>query len=221
MISRVLSSKPTPDDKNTDGSPAYNTYEDYIEALTDWKISKTLASLAHVPAVTIKEQAEIQPDDISNLKKRINALESRLSLDEYFLSTKQAKQTEVALDPANLNIYQRLDSDPLQFLVSLKSVTPYLNGYMATINVGNPSTAHFRGLKIKCRWSKPYDWGKYSESSYKAWEAAVHTSEVQVQNDIAPGSWNPIGVILLPATREELGYFQISIESNTVSLSNN
>ena len=217
----MLHPKPQAEDKNPDGSPAYKTYEDYVEALAGWKAYQVLASLAHTPAVTIKEQSGISSSEVDDLKKRIATLESKLSLDEFFLASKQDKQTAVSLDPASMNVYQRLDSNSLQFLVSLSSVVPYLNGYKAVIDIGNPSTARFKGVKIKCQWSKPYDWSKYSTDSYNAWKAAIHSSVTDVSNDISPGSWNPVEIILLPASQEELGYFEVSIESNTVSLSNN
>ncbi len=211
----VMPRKPTTDDKNPDGTPAYKTYEDFVEALAGWKVQQVMASLAHVPAVTIEQSSD------GALEKKIATLESRLNFDEFLLSSKQDKQSEVALDPARMNVYQRIDSDPLQFLISLSSINPYLNGYKAIVDVGNPSTAHFKGVKIKCEWSKPYDWSKYTEGSYKAWKSVIHSSITDVSNDISPGSWNPVEIILLPATQEELGYFQVSIESNSVSLSNN
>ena len=213
-----LAAKPNPADKNSNGAPTYATYEDYIEALTAWTVRKELASLAHIPEVTISDTRGASPSDVDALKNRVATLEARLSLDEDFLADKQDKQTEVVLNPANLGVFQRLDSNPLQFLVSLKSVTPYLNGYKLVIDVGNPSTAHFSGVKIKCKWNASYNWATYSAASYKAWEAAMHTSETEVQNDISPGSWNPVDVILLPATSEEMGYLAVSIESSSASL---
>jgi hypothetical protein len=216
----IVGPKPQVDTKNPDGSPAYKTYEDYVEALSGWKVRQVLASLGHMPAVQIKEQPASR-SDIDALEKKIAKLETRVSFDEYMLGNKQEQQNEVTLNPASTNVYQRLDSGPLSFLISLQSVTPYLNGYKAAIDVGNPSTAHFKGVTIKYKWSKPYDWNKYSVDSYKAWQSAVHTSEISVQNDISPGSWNPVEIVLIPASRDELGYFTISIESNTVSLNNN
>ena len=35
--------KPSPDDKKADGTPKYNTYEDYVEDLTDWKTEAKIA----------------------------------------------------------------------------------------------------------------------------------------------------------------------------------
>jgi Protein of unknown function (DUF3251). len=213
-----LPRKPQAEDRNPDGSDRFKTYEDYVEALTDWKTRQVLSTFAHVPSVTINEPSEANPSEIAALKKEIESLKAKLQLDEIFLSNKLEKSEEVSLDPARMDVYQRLDSDPLQFLVSLKSIVPYLDGYKAVINVGNPSSARFRGIKVKCKWSKAYDWKNYSEASYKAWQSAIHKSEVEVQTDIAPGYWNPVEVILLPANPQELGYFVVSIESNTVSL---
>ena len=213
----VLREKPRVDTKDAKGQPEFATYEDFIEALAGWKTQQILASLAHSPTLTI----DTQTPEIEALKKRLVDLETKLSFDEYLLSSKQPKQVEVTLDPARLNLYQRLDADPLQFLVSLKSVSPYLNGYKAVINVGNPSTARFRGIKVTCKWSKPFDWNTYSEETFKRWNSAIHSSETEVQNDIAPGSWNPVEVILLPATQDELGYLSVSIDANTISMSSN
>ena len=40
----VTSAKPTVEDKNQDGSPKYKTYEEYVEALSDWKFGERWAA---------------------------------------------------------------------------------------------------------------------------------------------------------------------------------
>ena len=42
---QMVPPKPQPSDKNADGAPRYQTYEDYIEALVDWKIERRLEQL--------------------------------------------------------------------------------------------------------------------------------------------------------------------------------
>lgn len=171
-------------------------------------------------AVTYVENDSLLPK-IESLEKQISGLTARLSFDEDLLSSKQDVHTTVVLDPAKLHVYQELDANPLQFLVSLESVAPYLNGYKLIIDVGNPTTARFHGATIICKWNKAYDWRHYSQESYKAWQAAIHTSQTNVTNEIDPGSWNPIEIDLLPATQDELEYLTVSIQSDTISLTNN
>ena len=154
---------------------------------------------------------------ISALEKEVVSLESRASVLEYLVGKKQDRYDSVTLDTSS-RAFKRLDTDIGSFLVSLEDVTPYLNGYKLSLSIGNPSGGTVSGIKVKAKWSTQYDWGKYDADSYKAWESKIHEQEVSLTQAMKAGSWNKVELILVPASSQELGYLEISMDAQTVVL---
>ena len=194
----------------------------------------SLASLKAQPASSLKKStvggssAEISDllkknyelsAQVADLKKRTTNLEDQMSLLLSMLQGKQDKNEEVILDPSSLNTYQRIDAGSFQLLVSLESVTPFLNGYKVVIDVGNPSTVKLSNVKVTCKWAKRFDWNNNSPDAFKRWHDSIRSTEVSVQKTVVSGSWNPVEIVVLPASPEELGYLAISITTGTASLS--
>lgn len=49
--------KPTPEDKNSDGTPKFKIYEDYIEELADWKAEQRMEAQSRAQAARAQQQA--------------------------------------------------------------------------------------------------------------------------------------------------------------------
>lgn len=49
------------------------------------------------------------------------------------------------------------------------------------------------------------------------WPHSLRRSEVTI-HDLRPGSWNPVDVVLSPATETDLGYLEATAEVETVEL---
>jgi TolA-binding protein len=189
------------------------------------------APKAHSSAAVASQSQSQNPKELAQLRGRIAALEQQLSdLNAKFkkldatvsvqgatLTLKQNKHSEIHIDPSDHN-YQRLDFDSGLFLVSLKDIQPYLNGYKVALEIGNPSGATYRGAKFKCTWSKPYNWEQFSDASYQAWLASVHSTVIDVTTVLEPVTWNQVELTLIPATVEELSNLSLSIDTNTLSL---
>jgi hypothetical protein len=91
------------------------------------------------------------------------------------------------------------------FLVSLKDVSPHLNGsFKATIRIGNISYATFNGFKIK------YQWGFL--------ENTEQIKELSFTENLNPGSWNTITAYLSAPPEEGENVLRIYIETDSISL---
>lgn len=158
---------------------------------------------------------------VTDLEGRITALQKevdQLQSDMLIVQGKQAEYDSIAFDLSTPGHYQRLDTSTGSFLVSAQGVEPYLDGYKITLNIGNPSVATYRGFTIHVKWSTAYDWGHYTPASYDKWNKAIQQKDISYTDALESGVWNKVEVILAPVSRDGLGYFEVSIDTNTVSL---
>lgn len=164
------------------------------------------------PAQTDPSQARI-----ASLEKKVADLEAKLKFDEFLIEQKQSRTEAVQLDPSSRE-FERIDSDSASFLVMVEDATPYLDGYRLMLKVGNPSNADFLNVKVKIRWSKPFEWKNYSDSAYAAWQKAIHEKEVTINERIRGGAWNRVSIDLTPCKADELGFLEASLKSPTIAL---
>jgi len=90
------------------------------------------------------------------------------------------------------------------FYVELKQIQPYRDGFKVKFDVGNPMYATFKGLTAEIFW-----W--FEETSKKS---AKH----KIGKELRPGSWTSISLIISPATREELKYIHLKLETSSAVL---
>jgi hypothetical protein len=133
------------------------------------------------------------------------------------LNTKQVKTDSISLDLTQ-KAYQRLDTDNGFFLVSVEEAVPYLNGYKIHLSIGNPSYATYKNYTLKVRWSKAYDWGKYTQTSYDEWNKRIQEKEISFPDSLEAGAWNGVDLILAPVNADQLEYLMLSMSTSTVSL---
>jgi len=107
------------------------------------------------------------------------------------------------------------------FLVSVKNVEPYLDGYRVTFEVGNPQYATFSNLKIKTVWGSKFEYSKATNdvNYVENYNASLKRKEFSQADKLLPGSWNKVSIVLSPAKSDELAAFSISFDAETVSLS--
>lgn len=168
----------------------------------------------------LQQELDSEASKISGLEKNLTDLKNELSLYQFELGQKQQRYDTVLLDPSSHG-FQRLDTDTASFLVSVQNIVPYINGYKLTVNIGNPTTATFSGITIKIRWAKAYDWHQFSTSSYAVWQKSIQEKSFPVTDDLRPGSWNSVDLLLLPAAADDLGYLELSMTTSTTSLHTN
>jgi hypothetical protein len=93
----------------------------------------------------------------------------------------------------------------------------FLGGYKLILHLGNPSSATYNGFVLKGKWGKNFD---YTQTSlkYEDWEKSLNEKTVTYVNDLRPGSWNTVELILSPAKSEELEHVELSMQTDKVSL---
>ena len=151
------------------------------------------------------------------LEKRIEELESSLKLANLLISQKRDRTETAQLDPSSRD-FSQIDSDSGSFLVAVEDATPYLNGYRIKLKIGNPQYADFSNVSLKARWSRSYDWKKYSESSYDSWQKAIHEKEITLNTTVSAGAWNHVEIDLIPCNVDELGFLEVSLKSPMIRL---
>ena len=124
----------------------------------------------------------------------------------------------VEIDPAVPNQYLRLDSTSGFFVVSLKDITPYLDGFRVTLEVGNLTSARYVGFKLNATWGPRFDYSKYSAEAYQKWESQKQTNSFPYTDPIVTATWNKVDLILPSTSSSQLGFINVSIDTNIVSL---
>lgn len=165
----------------------------------------------------LKKVAEIDSlkDSVASLEREVKALESSgLALQE------QVEEHNSAIfDPASSRGYHRLDTTTGMFLLSIQSVAPYLDGYRVTCNFGNPSSATFKGFKLRAKWGPRSPMRQNDHKmTYSQWQAALQEKELSLTETLRAGWWNPVSFVLSPAKPDEFGYLELSMETGEVSL---
>lgn len=153
----------------------------------------------------------VRTPNLAALEKKVSDLEGRIVQ----LSIRSTKY-----DAAELNIsrdaYQRVDdSTGTSFLVRLVRAESYLNGYKITVAIGNITTATFNGCDLTVRWGTREPKGI---DEWIAWRKTVRTKDEHVTEDLNPGRWNEVEMIILPAKADELSFLELSIRTSTLSL---
>lgn len=184
----------------------------------------SLLALAQIPQ---KQNATTPPasqKQIDELKAEIASLRSQLQKSEgeviglqLRVSTLESAHQSVVLDLASRN-YQRLDTDTGMFLISVTNVASYLDGYKISLKIGNPSSAQYNGFKLKAKWNHTYNWDKYTAESYSKWDKATREKETSFIDSLNAGTWNKVDLILPATAADELGYFIVSMETDTIVL---
>ncbi|MDX6610935.1 MAG: hypothetical protein QOD75_121 [Blastocatellia bacterium] len=144
------------------------------------------------------------------LEKRIQQLESRV----LELQLEMRKDNSAELDTTS-DSYQKVNSNNGTFLVSVAKLEPYLNGYKIFLGIGNMTTATFSGFDLSLKWAPKEP---AFNDNWLSWHQNKKTKSQHFTQDLLPGRWNQVEVILTPAQAHELGYLEVSIKTNEVIL---
>ena len=144
----------------------------------------------------------------TNFEQRLQSLE---------MSDRLREQKWILLDPTSKS-YQRIDTSIGSLLVSVKGVTPYLDGYKVTLAVGNPYDMDFKGFLVSCKWGASFTYTNGIVSNYEAVQNSQKSKDSQQTDVLYRGYWNAIELTIAPATADEIKNLRISIQPDTVSL---
>lgn len=159
---------------------------------------------------------------MSDMGTKLNDMQSTVDYQRTRMARFQVEKdryNKVYLDTSSKG-FQRLDTNCGTFWVMLEDVEPYTNGYKFVLSIGNPYYAVFSGVKTRARWGQAFE-AKASEkdmSAYEAWEKTLKEKEETITNELRPGTWNKMTVILAPAKQEDLAYIEFSMTVEQVKL---
>ena len=139
-------------------------------------------------------------------EKRLNNLESDIFLNKLKingLSTKTAVITPTQKGFSNMG----------EFLVAVKKVEPYLDGYKIYLLIGNPTNVTYEGFNLKVKHGRETDF-----KNYRLWKKSLKEKNISFVEKLLPGYWNEIELILAPAKPEEIKHIKISIATEEVFL---
>lgn len=120
------------------------------------------------------------------------------------------------LDPAAGPSYRLVSTGVAPLLVSFQDSSPVGDGTRIKMQLGNISSGAFEGAKVTVNYNTraPQD-----QSAWPSWRDAMRSTEVELTERLAAGSWNTVQVSLPGIKPEELGYLEVKIGLNSVYLS--
>ncbi|MNY36791.1 hypothetical protein D3C86_1713000 [compost metagenome] len=97
-------------------------------------------------------------------------------------------------------------------LIAVRDVTPYANGVKIKLDIGNPTSATFPGLKLQVAWANAAPGSKNYDSN------THQKKEISIAGDIKPGVWNTEEIVLAPAKPDQVDYVSIKPSAPRVVL---
>ena len=80
------------------------------------------------------------------------------------------------------------------------------------LNIGNPTSATFPGLKLNVVWANSAPGTKNYDPSTR------QTKEISIPGEIKPGMWNTEEIVLAPAKPDQIDYLTIKPSAPSVIL---
>lgn len=143
------------------------------------------------PPAPTSDKIESMEEQIKTLKREVVSLKIRVG-------EMMNGSADVSTEEKGYSIAQTKYG---AFAVVCKNVTPYLDGYMVQLSVGNLTSAAFNGAKIGLIWGEDNK-----------------TKEVSVTNSFLPGRYTSFEVVLTPAKPQEIKQFTLTLEFNQIAL---
>ena len=154
-----------------------------------------------------KENELLLEYQLDSLQEQINDLYLRVfEIDIY----KTAQ-----IDSSSQDLFQRIDTSVGTFLVVLRNVEPYLDGYKIYLAIGNPYSVSFNNLTFKVKWGKKFD---RETMEYTEWKNSLRSKDFSFPKTLNPATWNKIQFILSPSNPEELGYIKLEMSIKTIAM---
>jgi hypothetical protein len=137
------------------------------------------------------------------------------SINSLLLTARTESRRLVMLDAVSKG-FQRIDSDTGSFLVSCEDVTPYLDGYKIRLRIGNLSSATYNGFKLTVKWGRAMP---TTVDQADGGTNSLKEKEMSFTEDLRPGAWNSVEVVLSPAKPDQLKFLVLAnMETPILSL---
>ena len=150
---------------------------------------------------------------------RIDQLATRLTRLELQVGLERSRYKSAVLDPGEKG-FARLDTSVGAFAIVLDDVTPYADGVRVRLNVGNLTTATVNGGTFQVKWGprEPSSDAQDYLTKYDEWSKSLREKTVDFQEDLRSGTWNAVTLALPGVSPARLGYLELSMETNKISL---
>jgi hypothetical protein len=110
--------------------------------------------------------------------------------------------------------FQNIYTDSGVLMVSLEDVKPYANGFKATFHFGNPQSIDFDNVELDLSWGPARPADGFKTINILDCRKQFQKNKQKVGKRLRGGSWNPVDIIIAPATAEQVG----TIEIGTISI---
>lgn len=160
------------------------------------------------PVASKTSQLATTRSEVSALAERVVRLENELR----WVKLRDEGNTTAFLSPEK-NGFEVVETSVGRFYVSLRGIAPYGDGFKVKVNIGNPQDATYENVKVEIKWGK-----RIPDTSFLNDDTA-HTLEVPVYRKVRAGSWNPLDIVVAPASRDEVGALELKLQVPTVFLS--
>lgn len=157
----------------------------------------------------VKNRVEEVQKSLERIEQTISEIETRVATLEF-----SKDPYESAVFYPSSKGYQRIDTNCGYFLVSLNEIKPYADGCKVILHVGNPSMVTYSGFILKAKWGKRFEKGE----KFIDWVNSLKEKEEKFTQELSPGRWNKIELIVSPAKPEQVSYLKVSMETDVVSL---
>jgi hypothetical protein len=163
----------------------------------------------------LKDELKAQENEISSNKLEIkllanytiqnaNDVSNALSI----INARDLKFTWAAVD-ARSKGYGFLDSNLGRLLISTDGVENYMDGYKVHLRIGNTTAADIVGFELI--------YNLYNSTNFFGTERTKTNTMVI---PLLTGKWNPVDLVVAPASADELRNLRLRIETKTLSLAN-
>lgn len=183
------------------------------------QVDNYIASVAQKQQKTDREasiaklqgQVDSQLEELTTLKEAVEGLKIKASLHEAQLDTVDVSEAVVSEGGS----YGIAKTKQGIFLVSIEKLDPYLDGYKATLHIGNTSTLTMLGGEFEVKWGLP--WNSPNKKLNEIW-ASRKSKKFSFVQTFVPGSYTAIEVALTPAKPEEVKTLNVVPVWNRISL---
>jgi hypothetical protein len=180
----------------------------------------SVAAAQPPPKPTIQDVEKALRKELAATEAKVKALDetvSALILQHYELDGRVSKYDFAMLDATKV-VYQRVDSNTGSFLVAVDLAERYLNGYKLKVRIGNTTSVTYTGFTMAFKWGRAWDSKQQYGQQYGLWLKSLGEKSIDFVDNLPPGTWHTVDVVLVPAAENELAYLRASISTSALML---
>lgn len=121
----------------------------------------------------------------------------------------------LTIDPTDPGRFQTIRTNYGEFLIVLENVESHLDGIKVSLKIGNPSSAKFSGYDLSVKWGPR---SPVNNKDWYSWFKGLRIKQLSFPDDLDPGTWNPVSIILPSTGTQEFGHLEVEMSTQAVSL---